>query len=125
MAGHKHWCYQQPGGTGVACSDPEPISEMSLPRRIAQLVAASRNTESNVTSARESLMFLSKNILLSVAEEAERGSGIARAIQRRFDQAAVSDVEPEALAFYQIATFSTVANVLWLVIGGQSQPTEV
>lgn len=124
MAGHKHWCYQQPGGVGVACSEPEPISDISLPRRLAQLSENSRNLDSDPDSARQSLMYLSKNVVSAVEEELEAGSGMARAIQRRFEQIPVNDSQPEARSFFQVAIFSEITNVFWLVVGSQSQSAE-
>jgi hypothetical protein len=125
MVGHKHWCYQQPGGIGVACSEPEPISEESLPRLLAQMAERTGNTDSDTDSASQSLAYFAKNVVLAVQEEAEAGSGLARAIQRRIAQIPFDDAQPDAQSFFQVAVFSELTNVLWFVVGNQSQSTEV
>jgi hypothetical protein len=122
LAGHQSWNYDQPGTSGVACSDPERIDAPSFSETIASLVDPAESTEEpNADGALRSLEFV-VNELLQALSELEAPGPRTRLFLRMLRDRLPLEGEPTlarraARAVKQIQLFSALHSAPWYVVG--------
>lgn len=117
MSGHRHWCFDAPGGKRVSASDPEKIREPSFLELVASLAPNTEREKS--TEPATALAAFAALIVESVAEESEGGNGLAKAINRRYEQLgsdANNNSQP-GIQFLQVLIFASMTNCRWFVVG--------
>jgi hypothetical protein len=116
MSGHDHWCFDAPGGAGVALSEPEKVQGSPLAEQFAAVAGTLR--DSTTSSAAHALAEFGTDIVSATTEETENGNKLAAALGRVLLNTGDGPAETVAARhFVNASAFATYTACDWFVVG--------
>jgi hypothetical protein len=115
LSAHGAWYYQVPGAIGIANPDPEVIEERALEARIRSALAG---VQATADSSESDLVTLAEVVVETAGERrvvrSERFFQTLQTLDRELDR---FEIRPEEKAWVQVAAFSEIFGLVWLVVG--------